>query len=762
MMTNAKRYAWVWTVVALVAFASAGWLQTAGAAEASGVGVVQWSPHAVYKGRQIVMGPTGARGWVNGSTIGVTFVAKSSPACGVLRVNDKVIGAGGKIFEPGSDPRVALGNAITEAETKAGGGKLALRIVRDGKEQDVVVQIVVMGSYSPTWPYDCEKSAKILDQACAHLARAQYPDGQIPSEVGMATAWCGLLFLASDDAKYQDNARRAAYWIADRTWEKESLNCWPSGYSGLLLAEYYLATGDKTVLPTLGKLDTFLAETQMKCGSWGHNGPWGGYGAVNQVGLACLLAMVLSNECGIDVDMAAMKHSMDFFERYANKGWVPYGDHRPFMGNSGNGKSALAAVVFDVAGGHGPAVRAFASSVASSYAYREEGHTGPYFSFFWGPLAARRADDAAFRKFLDEQRWYYDLARTCDGGLVCQPNAENLSGRTPGSYTWSGPGYTTSGMALFYALPLKKLRILGAPRGPFAARVPAAIKGLRDLWLARKWQAFDAKLAATKATKLSATDRRLVDALAVVAERRKQSVKLTLAGVIADAREGDVYSASEKLKSLEKLVGKDAPEFAEARKLIAADARWIESGKNYYKAWATIKEVSDEYWHYYGKQAMAAMDGVEPIMPLPWQALVPASEHVAQSWKTTELAAGDKLPAGWAGVGFDDAKWSDKSAPASNAGGKVLLMRKAFTLNKADFAKLRLRMLAGKKQFAKIYINGVLVVDATNGDAKRYSPIALPVEARCLLTKGANVLAVTMQSEGKAKVDVALEAIAGR
>ena len=83
-MINIKRYAWMWTVAALVAFTSAGWLQTAGAAEAAGVPVVQWSPHAVYKGRQIVMGPTGARGWVNGSTIGVTFISKGSPARGVL------------------------------------------------------------------------------------------------------------------------------------------------------------------------------------------------------------------------------------------------------------------------------------------------------------------------------------------------------------------------------------------------------------------------------------------------------------------------------------------------------------------------------------------------------------------------------------------------------------------------------------------------------------------------------------------------------
>ena len=56
---------------------------------------------------------------------------------------------------------------------------------------------------------------------------------------------------------------------------------------------------------------------------------------------------------------------------------------------------------------------------------------------------------------------------------------------------------------------------------------------------------------------------------------------------------------------------------------------------------------------------------------------------------------------------------------------------------------------------------GVLVANLTNGDARRYSPIALPAEALGVLKKGANVLAVTMQSPGRAKVDVALEVVVG-
>ena len=237
--------------------------------------VVQWSPHAVYQGRQINVGPTGVRAWVDENHIIVTHVTKGSPACGILKPNDVIEGADRKLFKAGEDPRVALGNAISAAETKDGGGKLHLCVKRAGKLSDVVVPIRVMGSYGPNWPYDCAKSKRIVDEACAYLATRQYPDGSFPCEVGMATQWNGLLFLASGDAKYQDNARRCAQWLSDRTWEDAGLNCWPSGYSGVLLAEYYLATGDRSVLPTLQKLVTFIGKSQMACGSWGHNGPVG-------------------------------------------------------------------------------------------------------------------------------------------------------------------------------------------------------------------------------------------------------------------------------------------------------------------------------------------------------------------------------------------------------------------------------------------------------------------------------------------------------
>ena len=732
---------------------------------------VTWSPHATWKGRQVVLGPTGARGWVEGHRIHVADVAPGSPADGLLEAGDVLLGANGTPFPEGQDPRVALGNAIAESETEARRGRLTLTVQRGRESRTVGLTLRVLGAYSPTWPADCPKSARVVEKACAYLASVQYPDGHVQGELGMATMWDGLLWLASGDARYLDNARRAAYWLSEQDYEGVGLNSWPAGYNAIFLAEYHLATGDRTVLPQLEKLAKLLAMGQMKCASWGHSSPWGGYGAVNQVGLACFIGLILTRECGVAVNEKAIEASRAFFKKYAGKGWVPYGDHVPWRGPSGNGKNALAAVAFHLLGGEEDAVRAFSRSVAASYPHREDGHTGAYFSFFWGPLAASLASREELRTFLDHQRWYYDLARTWDGGLVCQPNPENLSGRTPGIYTWCGPEYTTGGMALFYALPRKTLRILGAPHSAFGRDVPAPVAKARALYEGRKWDELAAAVAA-----LPAGQRPLGEQLRAAARRQRESVTLTLEAIENDIREGDVYRASELLESLERLVGKDNPQLAAAQKLMADNQRWVDEGRKYYEAWSTIRDYSWQYWHHYGQRAMAQLERTLPRPPRLWTAIAATSEATPQTWKAHQWGDPEGEPpardvvwdglAGWQKPGFDDGQWADLAAPVKSSRGKAkgwharhILLRRTFSLPTTDFAALRLRLSAARDQETEVYLNGELVGRAIGGAGRGYAAIALDPSAVGLLRKGENLLAVhsAKGAKGQGSLDLGLE-----
>ena len=123
------------------------------------------------------LGPTGARGWIYTEAYGtskarqilVTEVAENSPGQGILQVGDVILGIGKKKF--GYDPRIEFGLAIGEAEASRS-GKLELMVWRAGKTKRKQIQLEVLGRYSATAPFNCEKSDRIFERGC--LAQANF------------------------------------------------------------------------------------------------------------------------------------------------------------------------------------------------------------------------------------------------------------------------------------------------------------------------------------------------------------------------------------------------------------------------------------------------------------------------------------------------------------------------------------------------------------------------------------------------------------
>lgn len=418
------------------------------------------------------LGATGARGWMwgwnlettNARQVLVTAVAPESPADGELEVGDVILGVGEDAFD--RDPRHALGEALGVAEAKD--GDLRLLRWRDGEVERVSLRLSVLGAYQPSAPFECAKSTAILDAACAHIA------GNMKGDIdGMMNA---LALLASGRDVYaplvRDLAREVAQPDPSLSLEGRTsgLLAWTWGYRTVFLCEYFLATGDDAVLPAIAEYARTMAQGQSGVGTWGHgmawpdlndgqlNGRLGGYGALNQAGLVCHLALVLTRLCGVkdpDVD-AAIERANRFASFYVGKGAIPYGDHRPgWDAHDDNGKNSLAAIIFDLQGRRDEA-RFFAKMTIASYGERERGHTGNYFSYLWGPLGAARVGPEAVAAFLAEQRWFYDLNRAHDGHFPYQGGA----GMTGGEHQYGGWD-CTGAFVLANTLPLKRLYITG-------------------------------------------------------------------------------------------------------------------------------------------------------------------------------------------------------------------------------------------------------------------------------------------------------------
>ncbi len=426
------------------------------------------------------LGATGLRGWIYSNKltttgarqIKVTKVWPGSPADGVIKVGDVILGAGGKPFA--KDARKEFGQALTIAE--AADGKLALSVWSDGTTQERTVPLQVLGAYSATAPYDCPKSAKILELGCESLAKRMadptYKAGAIPRSLN------ALALLASGNPKYLPLVKREAEWASN--FQSKGMATWYYGYVIMLLAEYHMVTGDDSIKPGLERLALEAARGQSIVGSWGHgfaqeDGRLGGYGMMNAPGIPLTISMVMAQGAGLNNKEVAdaIERSAKLLRFYEGKGSIPYGDHAPWTQNhDGNGKTGMAGVLFNLMEEEKPAKFFSKMALISHEGERDTGHTGNFWNMTWAMPAVNITGPHGTGAWMKEfGAWYFDLARGWDGQFRHQGPPQPGPDKTRG---WDSSG----AYLLAYALPLKKIWLTGAKEGglpPLSAKEAQAI-----------------------------------------------------------------------------------------------------------------------------------------------------------------------------------------------------------------------------------------------------------------------------------------------
>ena len=410
-------------------------------------------------------GPTGLRGWTLADNLIVREIDPGSPADGVLETGDVIREVNGKLL--GENPMKTLGEEVLAAEVT---GLLELAIQRDGKPLSKTLKLAKLPPLAPTWPFGCAKSKQLLANAARYLAINQNPDGGYNFDASVGWAMIGLTWLASDDPQYLQNCRRLIAWYHrnNKVAEKGTFS-WGIGYAGIFMGEYFLKTGDRSVMPVLRTVGDRVAKEQDPRGGWTHGGP-GGYGYVqgglmNPAGAGCWLALELLDECGIR-HPESLERARHFFMRFVDNGTLPYGDQHPEFNGTGNSKDALTCLALHVKG-EKSAAELFGHLVTDFPEHRDKGHTGGMLGFSWGHIAGNlnphRPD---YRRSLDHWNWLYHACRRWDGGF-------QLPGQKP-SFTYLtgyffGPAANTGFLALVYGVPSKCLRIFGKGESVFGA-----------------------------------------------------------------------------------------------------------------------------------------------------------------------------------------------------------------------------------------------------------------------------------------------------
>lgn len=410
-------------------------------------------------------GPTGLEVYAEKDlSLRIASVLPGSPADGKLSQGQFITSINGQALPSGlMEQRRFLARQISEAE--AGDGGLSLN-TKSGKT--VRLQLEVLGSYSETWPVDCPKTDKIIRAHADHLTRLAAEGGLRSHDL---TDALGILALLSTGEEQDLAVVRGIYRDRMHAYQPGIIgsHSWYNGYSGIAVCEYYLRTGDESVMPYINEICEAARKWQVN-GAWTHwatgvNPQYVGGGLLNAAGTNLLTTLLLARQCGAEVDEPTLLAALRFFYRFVGHGTNPYGDHRGESGySSNNGKNEQIAVAMQVAThSEQPAIYAMARDKAASstlyaYPYILNGHTGAIGNIWYGLSAGlmRRQAPAHYRNWFDQAHWYYELSRRHDGSF-------EMSGT--GRYDQESYGRAS---ILGLTAPRQALQINGAPRSKFA------------------------------------------------------------------------------------------------------------------------------------------------------------------------------------------------------------------------------------------------------------------------------------------------------
>ncbi len=438
--------------------------------------------------RTRMLGPTGiwadffSQGMDHGATrltrqFLVSKVDTGSPADGKIKPGDVIVGVDRKPFD--SDARKLLSAAIEKAEGVDGG--LSLQVWSTGKVADLTIKLKSFGViHSATCPYACPKCEALIDVLAEQAKKAALPPKKAEKGQGglMVPGMYALGMLASGREDLMPDVKAFAHdlCVDSKTGKPfkfvvsdDGRRVWHTGYNLIFLSEYYMATHDDSVLPTIKELAVGASQGQSGVGSYGHrfssrnpdgsfHGPLLGYGEINNAALTMDIGIILARKCGVEDEEVtrAIKMAKRFFDFYVEHGTIPYGDHWPsYEWLDDNGKNAQAAIMYQLLGDDA-GQRFFSSmAVASAPTGCEEGHQGSYWSHLWGGLGAVRSGEAGAQAFFQEQRHIRTLERSWTG-QVLDPGSIGT-----GRHSSMVRGDVTGERLLFHSLGRKKLCITG-------------------------------------------------------------------------------------------------------------------------------------------------------------------------------------------------------------------------------------------------------------------------------------------------------------
>lgn len=299
------------------------------------------------------------------------------------------------------------------------------------KEKVVEVRFPIgkAGSYSATYPRDCKKAEVTASRHVEWLAAQQRENGTWPrlagyTSEGWDTAWCGLALMSSGDSKYDEQVKKAAYWLAYQSAPSE----WTAERAMRLifLSEYYLRTKDDQILAGVQAAYNQLIEVCKNDCMAGHKVNGFGYGIAGQhYGTGHLaLGVALASRTPITVDKELVGNIIRHAGEVCVNGTYAYGRGRRMKRDDsrehGGGNAMVGPGVLGVhiAGGHKSSVKEAVERWEASLGDGDNSHATSSLAFIFSSLAMASTDEEVFLKHMQNFKYKMTIDDNWEGGFL--------------------------------------------------------------------------------------------------------------------------------------------------------------------------------------------------------------------------------------------------------------------------------------------------------------------------------------------------------
>lgn len=286
------------------------------------------------------------------------------------------------------------------------------------------------GSFSSTYPKNCAKSELTAKRHTEWLAVQQRENGSWPrlsgyTADGWDTAWCGLALMSSGDRQYDEQVRKAAYYLAYDTVPSEWIA--ERAMRLIFLSEYYLRTKDSEIVAGIQAAYHQVIACCKTDFMSGHKVNGFGYGIAGQhYGTGHMaLAIALATKTPIDFDKKLAFGIIRHAGEVCVNGTYAYGrgrrmarDESNRQGSGGNamvGPGMLGAIL---AGGHQSSVKEVLERWDATIGDADNSHASSSLAYIWSTLAMAAESESLFLKSMQNFKYKMTIDDNWDGGIL--------------------------------------------------------------------------------------------------------------------------------------------------------------------------------------------------------------------------------------------------------------------------------------------------------------------------------------------------------